>query len=233
MCLFFPPPIIYSKDSTDFYIWHHFWSDVRDICHFSVTLRFYSRVLKDLGFSWTQNKTTHRLWMLQSKQGDMPRNLFWSKEKKTARCWSRWGSFNSHWSCWIFHSQHSFLPNRSTNEEQLKSKPSDRRRRRHTMKSFFLHKTPEWFQTAASAGEQRQASAKLTKLYSVGSVVVLILYSKITIQYFSNSWKQILFLKLFSVMCGIGLVWSHFKPNKYLKSKIASCRTVFVTVMYL
>lgn len=46
------------------------------------------------------------------------------------------------------------------------------------MKSFFLHKTPEWFQTAASAEEQRRASAKLTKLYSVGSVVVLILYSK-------------------------------------------------------
>lgn len=118
-------------------------------------------------FLFAQNKTTHRLWMLQSKQGNMPWNLFRSEEKKQLSCWSRRGRFNSHWNCWIFHSQHSFLQNRSTNEEQLKSKPSDRWQRRHTMKSCFLHKTPECFQTAASAREQRQACPLQNSSYCI------------------------------------------------------------------
>lgn len=44
------------------------------------------------------------------------------KKKTLTGCWSRRGTFNSYWSCWIFHSRHSFPPNGGTNEEQLKIK---------------------------------------------------------------------------------------------------------------
>lgn len=87
MWLFSPSPVIMrsSKDST-FYIWQHFRSDARDFCHVSVTLWwnqiFTAAYWRIWAFLFAQNKTTHRLWMLQSKQGNMPWNLFRSEKKK-------------------------------------------------------------------------------------------------------------------------------------------------------
>lgn len=153
--------------------------------------------MSSLVYEITQNKTTHRLWMLQSKQYNMPRNLFRSTEK-TADFWSRRGSFNLHWNCSIFHCQHNFLPNRRTNEEQLKSKPSNRRWRWHTMKFFFLHKTPEWLQQKPQQGNRDKPALVPV---SGGFWWVLILYRKNAIYsifaHYSNSWKQILFGNLY------------------------------------
>lgn len=99
------PTFIIRHDS--FCVWKHS-QQIWDVCHFSV-----NQILspQDLGclvvlnplqievcihFGWftpsessmvyeiTQNKATHRLWMLQSKQWNMPRNLFRSKEKLLA-----------------------------------------------------------------------------------------------------------------------------------------------------